>query len=243
MLCTPAVEGAGFCGNGVVDPGEQCDGDDLGGVSCEGLGFAAGTVACAPGCRLDTSGCVAVRLPATGQTTCWDSAGAVVPCAGTGQDGDFLRGGPLAYVDNGDGTVTDVNTRLVWEKLAMDGSVHDVRSAPSWMDAIGDHVATLNRTRFAGHDDWRLPNYKELVTIVDFETSNPSVAPAFNDNCVDGCTVTACSCTAPSAYWSSTSSALDPEDAWYVSFSFGFGAANYKVYKFVNHVRAVRGGS
>src|SRR5439155_14600685 len=43
-------------------------------------------------------------FPATGQTTCWNSSGTVIPCAGTGHDGDTLTGAPLAYVDNGDGT-------------------------------------------------------------------------------------------------------------------------------------------
>src|SRR5207245_6844069 len=55
------------------------------------------------------------ELPATGQTTCWDSNGNVIPCAGTGQDGELRKGAPLAYVDHGNGTVTDLNTGLVWE--------------------------------------------------------------------------------------------------------------------------------
>src|SRR5207237_5093359 len=64
-------------------------------------------------------------LPATGQTTCWDTTGSVIPCAGTGQDGDFGEGARLAYVDNGDGTVTDVNTGLRWGRLWQAGTVHD----------------------------------------------------------------------------------------------------------------------
>src|SRR5207249_5145188 len=70
-------------------------------------------------------------FPATGQTTCWDSSGNVIPCAGTGQDGDLQKGAPLSYTDNGDGTITDNNTGLMWEKLSMDGSVHDVRDRKS----------------------------------------------------------------------------------------------------------------
>src|SRR5437016_10972638 len=70
-------------------------------------------------------GAWACPLLATGQTTCWDSNGNVIPCAGTGQDGELRKGAPLAYVDNGDGTITDVNTGLMWEQLSHDGSVHD----------------------------------------------------------------------------------------------------------------------
>jgi len=46
------------CGDGTRDAGELCDGDDVGDSTCEGLGFDAGTLACAPGCAgFDTTGC------------------------------------------------------------------------------------------------------------------------------------------------------------------------------------------
>src|SRR5439155_23732926 len=71
------------------------------------------------------SGC-GCPLPATGQTTCWDSNGNVISCAGTGEDGELRKGAPLAYADHGDGTVADVNTGLVWEKLSDDGDRQSV---------------------------------------------------------------------------------------------------------------------
>src|SRR5207245_11724451 len=74
-------------------------------------------------------------FPATGQMTCWDTNGNVIPCAGTGQDGDLRKGAPLSYTDNGNGTVTDNNTGLVWEQLSMDGSVHDVSTTYPWENA------------------------------------------------------------------------------------------------------------
>jgi len=52
---TDAAEGQ--CGNGVTDPGEACDGLDLGGLDCVGLGFFEGSVTCRTDCTLDTSGC------------------------------------------------------------------------------------------------------------------------------------------------------------------------------------------
>ncbi len=45
------------CGNDGVDPGEDCDGRDLAGNDCAGLGFVDGTLACNPDCTFDTSGC------------------------------------------------------------------------------------------------------------------------------------------------------------------------------------------
>ena len=47
---------------------------------------------------------------------------------------------------------------------------------------------------FAAHDDWRLPNVRELQSILDYQTTSPAVASAFNDNCSPGCPVTTCSC-------------------------------------------------
>src|SRR5204863_391623 len=95
-------------------------------------------------------------FPATGQTTCSNASGTVIPCAGTGQDGDIQAGAPLSYTDNGDGTITDNDTGLVWEKLSLDGSVHDRNNTYTWTQAFSGHVATLNSTSFAGHTDWRV---------------------------------------------------------------------------------------
>jgi len=51
-----------FCGNGTVEEGEQCDGSDLAGQTCESLGYAGGTLSCNPDCTFDTSGCTIERV-------------------------------------------------------------------------------------------------------------------------------------------------------------------------------------
>jgi hypothetical protein len=192
------------------------------------------------------------KFPATGQTTCWDSSAPpnVISCAGTGQDGDIRAGAPLSYTDNGDGTITDRNTRLMWEKKSDDGSIHDKVSVYTWADAFAVHVVTLNQINFAGHTDWRLPNVRELQSIVDFENFSPAIAPAFNTGCVPGATVLTGSCTpavsaaSPGAvYWSSTTAwANSPAAAWVVAFATGDTYHEFKVYlNAMHHVRAVRG--
>lgn len=45
------------CSNGVREGDEQCDGDDLGGQTCSGLGYGGGTLSCKADCTFDTSGC------------------------------------------------------------------------------------------------------------------------------------------------------------------------------------------
>src|SRR5207244_2351672 len=110
----------------------------------------------------------------------------------TRRSADLLqKGAPLSYTDNGDGTITDNNTGLMWEKLSMDGSVHDVTNTYTWDNAFATHVATLNSgTGFAGHTDWRLPNAKELHSIVNYERNvNPTVSSEFNAGCMSMCTV------------------------------------------------------
>jgi len=61
------------------------------------------------------------RVPRTGQTLCYDVKGKVIPCEGTGQDGEYRAGTAWPtprFNDNYDGTVTDRLTGLVWVKDA-----------------------------------------------------------------------------------------------------------------------------
>ena len=181
-------------------------------------------------------------FPATGQTT-----SSPRPPYHAGDDGDIQAGATLSYTDNGDGTITDNNTCLVWEKKSgpADPSIHSVLVAYTWDNAFDVHVATLNATNFAGFNDWRVPNVKELQSIVNYENFGPAVSTEFNNgDCTTPtsmCTVLTCSCTASSLYWSATTPANDPTDALLVFFSSGFVRSDGKI--FSNFVRAVRGGS
>ena len=87
-------------------------------------------------------------------------------------------------------------------------------------DTIFQWVEQLNEgAGFAGHTDWRIPNVKELQSIVDYGNGNPAVDAAFNTNCTAPCTVTTCSRTQYSApYWSSTTTAGGSATAWFVYF-------------------------
>ncbi len=184
------------------------------------------------------------QFPATGQTTCWNSTGTVITCPGTGQDGDIKAGAALSYTDNGDGTITDNNTGLMWAKKDDNNAapLHYQDTLYTWADAFAVHIAGLNAGAFATYTDWRLPNVKELQSIVNYENVNPAVSPAFNTGCAASCTVLTCSCTVASFYWASSSFANGPAFAWGVFFSDGSVDTGNKSVILV-FVRAVRGGS
>ena len=113
-------------------------------------------------------------LPVTGQTTCHDLDGNTIDCTGTGQDGEVRAGVARSFPDNGDGTITDDATGLMWEKLSNDDSIHDVDTVYTWDNAFASKLATLNSTNFAGHSDWRLPNRFELESLVNAGAVHPA---------------------------------------------------------------------
>lgn len=104
-----------------------------------------------------------------------------------------------------------------------------------------EFVAALNANNHADHADWRVPNLKELQSIVNYENFEPAVSAEFNTGCVPGCTVETCSCTAATFYWSSTARARLLFSLWRVHFVDGNVSGDDKDFE-RNQVRAVRGG-
>ena len=105
-------------------------------------------------------------LNATGQTTCYDlDAEITCPEPGEefyGQDANFTAGQAMAFEDNGDGTVTDVNTGLTWQQAPTSDDF-------TWQEAV-DYA---NDLELGGYDDWRMPSAKELFSISDFSEGWP----------------------------------------------------------------------
>lgn len=172
----------------------------------------------------------------------FDKADAAGGCTNTGDSGStgtfidkmvaLVVSWPL--IDNGDGTITDPRTNLMWEKKSFDGGVHQFSESYTWCantapfdsycdnpgnppdgEVFTDFLEDLNTPPcFAGYCDWRLPSEagqtppytgpKELESILAPCGGGPCVAPIFDVGCTNGCTVTECSCTASGGYWSST---------------------------------------
>jgi hypothetical protein len=101
----------------------------------------------------------------TAQGYCYD-ADASVPCpvvgaAFYGQDAQFSGNAP-SYTDNGDGTITDNVTGLMWQQ--------DPDEKMTYIQA----EAGAENFNLAGYDDWRLPTIKELYSLILFSGVDPS---------------------------------------------------------------------
>jgi hypothetical protein len=127
------------------------------------------------------------------------------------------QGGAFAaFIDNGNGTITDTGTGLMWQKATAPGTY-------TWEQAL---TYCENLTLPAGgYSDWRLPNRNELQTLVDYSRYSP--ATTFPN-------------TQPSIYWSSTTDADNTNDAELVYFGLGVVGSHNKASD--DFVRAVRGG-
>lgn len=81
------------------------------------------------------------------------------------------------FVDNGDGTITDRATGLMWSQT---DSGREAPGGMNWQQAL-DWVQWRNATAYLGYDDWRLPNAKELQSLVDYSRSPDATASAAID--------------------------------------------------------------
>lgn len=142
----------------------------------------------------------------TGQRTCHADDGQPVPCQDSGQDAAFALGEPwpAARFTAGADEVVDQLTGLVWCRDA------NLAEFPlTWVEAL-DYVATMNRERRFGHSDWRLPNRRELRSLLSLQTKLPALPDAHPFiNVFNGW------------YWTSTSAAISPAHAWYVAMDGG----------------------
>lgn len=154
----------------------------------------------------------------------------------------------VRYVDNGDGTVTDLQAGLMWEKKDDLGGIHDVDDVYLWSatgsapdgTAFTVFLATLNHSTsedgsgasgcFAGHCDWRLPTVDELKTIL-----LEPVVPCGTHPCIDPIFGP----TANAYYWSATEAAPFVDWAWAVLFYDGH-VSNLLKTEDASSVRAVR---
>jgi len=158
-------------------------------------------------------------LPRTSQTTIYANF----------DDGYYKAGMPagagVRFVDNGDGTITDNATGLMWVKDPGGMPGPPFNAPMDWQAAI-DACEALD---FAGHTDWRLPNIKELMSIIDYSTMNPALDLAYFSPILAG------------PFWSSTTSQTSTDAAYTINLSFGTMLYHPKIEEWM--VMPVRAGT
>jgi hypothetical protein len=187
-----------------------------------------------------------VQLPASGQATCYDAAGAVITCAGTGQDG-AIQGGvawneATRFTDNGNGTITDTLTGLIWLKnanctdtvggIAKSNGYLTWENALTWSNNLASGKCGLSDGSNSGQ--WRLPTRKELKSLVNRGQANNATwlgTKGFSAVLQDY------------GYWSSSTSktySTYTYGAWHVYMGSGGVVSDFKTYN--RYVWPVRGG-
>ena len=159
-----------------------------------------------------------------------DTSTGTLPAGYTPIPGEDVTYQPAAsspsYTNNGDGTTTDNVTGLMW--ISNSGA-----KTYTWANALSSCAVNMNGSSgYANHKDWRLPNVRELMSIVDYGTAN---APYINTTAFPG--------TKSNYYWTSTTYVLGANSttqAWSVNFA--DGGDYFFVQSNVYPVRCVRGG-
>ena len=132
-----------------------------------------------------------------------------------------VRGGysKNTFIDNGNGTVTDKSTGLMWQQ--------ETTTEMTWKSAL----SYCENLSLGGYSDWRLPNIKELASIVDLSRERPSIYTVFFPNA---------NSSSGSYYWSSTTHASYISMSRLVTLFDGTDGRQEKWESY--YVRAVRGG-
>jgi hypothetical protein len=129
---------------------------------------------------------------------------------------------PMSYDVSNAGYVIDNVTKLWWQHPIDQNNSEQKNCSTGCTQA--DAIAYCQNLSLAGHSDWRLPTRIELVSLVDYATSNPAINSAFSG-------------TPEAAFWTSSAYALAGH-AWSVYFS--NGATDHGTVSNTNRVRCVR---
>jgi len=107
----------------------------------------------------------------TGQSNCYNSSGYNVSCDNSGQDGEY-NGNQASYTDNGDGTITDNVTGLIWQQSPDSNEDGTINSNDKLTQAAAESYCS--DLVLAEQSDWRLPDIKTMYSLIDFSGEDVS---------------------------------------------------------------------
>ncbi len=136
------------------------------------------------------------------------------------------------FADNGDGTVTDKESNLMWMRCSegqawLRGTCAGPARAAGWA-AAQSQAELVNRDGHFFYDDWRLPNLREIATIAERQCTNPRLNLKVFPN------------TPAAAYWTSTSRGGDEAESAAFVLSFGGEGFEHRPKDEAHYVRLVR---
>lgn len=136
------------------------------------------------------------------------------------------------FQDNGDGTVTDVELKLMWTRCSVgqtwNGKICDGQASTHTWDSASQAASDVNSSGTYFYNDWRLPQLKEIATLIERRCSNPRVNLSVFPN------------TPAGIFWSSTQRPGTGEVQRVYALSFGDDGVDYQTRDQRNHVRLVR---
>ena len=201
------------CGDGIINGPEVCD---------DGAGLNGTEGYCNSDCTGSTTGALC-----TGQTKCYnDTEEIACPIEGEdfyGQDAQYINYcKPMNYTIEGsepEEIVVSHYTGLEWQRvISLD--------IYTWQEAVS-YCETLD---YGGYDDWRLPEMKNLISLNDFGTADPSLYSGFTNKVSQS----------SYSFWAEDYPFLE-EKAWSVGFQFGVAGVGYKTSP--SRILCVRGDS
>ena len=123
--------------------------------------------------------------------------------------------GPL-FKENNDNTVTDLGSGLTWQQQG---------ASQNQVLPQANAVSYCNDLNLANHNDWRLPNVKELASIVNYQITTPALyTDLFEKDILSN--------LLPSNYWTTTVDANDSNDAWVIHTHSGKASITHKIYPY-----------
>ncbi len=188
------------------------------------------------------------RFPDSGDNRCFDKEGREIDLKPQddlwGQNGCFAVN-PLSFTKLGKSgkpirdaalwaegfrAVLDNNTGLIWEvKSPKKGDVNYCEDRYTWKTAQDRYIKELNKKKYGGFSDWRLPNKDELRSIVDYGKTGPAVDTRYFPN------------TKSDFYWTSVPYKMQEPFIWGIFFGLGSGICYAPTSE--RYARAVRGGA